>query len=533
MENKDNNNDHNYQLIDNHEAMYELSRKKSHVDPEAAKASIAAVFESNQPEEYIEMGKNDLHEFEKQEYTMFSIIFEILKSSIPATMGLLFVFITETINIIIVGQHNIASLIAAIGIGTLYVNATGYIPGAGLLGGIDTLCSQAFGRNRFDMVGIHASIGRASVTLFFVLITIPLNFLSFRILNGIGIEAEVAEYASGFCHAMSISVFFALQFNSSIRYLQSMNIFVPGSIITLVTSFIHPFWCHFFVNILDLGIVGAGYSMGATQFTNFALISLYIFFSNPYPESWVFISEETLRVKNLYNYFRKAIPAAIMFSADYIGFEILTLMASFLGAIPMAANVCLFNYITVIFMLQIGLSMAATTLVGNSIGARNKKLALTYSHGSIILGLTIMLVTTLLTIIFRNQIPGLYTQDKEVGELFYDLIGIYVIFSIPDSVGVVLHGVIKGLGKQKWASIACLICLYPINITQAYLLAFHFKLGVMGLWYSQMITIFLMVGSYSVIYYFIDLDDVIHDIESINRSKASMIKEKILEDDDL
>jgi MATE family multidrug resistance protein len=512
-ENNNNSNEDylNYDEFENDKML----RKVSQVEAKGATNSDDIYKETITHDEYHDPA------FDAKSYTMFGIMLEILKSSIPATMGLLFVFILETINIIILGQHNNATLIAAIGIGTLYVNATGYIPAAGLLGGVDTLCSQAFGQHRLDLVGLHSSIGRISVTLYFFCITIPINFLTFTILNGIGIDESISLSASEFCHAMSISVFFALQFNSSIRYLQSMNIFIPGSIITLVTAVLHPFWCYLLVNTYDYGVVGAGISMGITQFTNFILITLYIKFYNPYPESFVFISKKSLIAKNILMYFKKAVPAAIMFSADYIGFEILTFMASFLGPIQMAANVCLFNYITIIFMLQVGLSMAATTLVGNSIGARNKVLAVAYSRGSMLLGLIIMFCTTMITIFFRESIPGMYTQEKDVQGLFYKLIGIYVIFAMPDSLSVVLHGIIKGLGKQKWASVACLICLYPINITQAYFLAFYFKLGVIGLWYSQMITIFLMLGSYGVIYYYYcDLDEVIHEIDTrSNRSR--------------
>ena len=323
---------------------------------------------------------------------------------------------------------------------------------------------------------------------------------------------------------MSISVFMALQFNCSLRYLQSMNVFLPSSVITLCTSIVHPIWCYLLVNNFNLGILGAGLSMGITQFLNLVIVSLYIKFKNPYPESWVLYSNDTFKPEFIYRYLRKGIPAAVMFAADYLGFEILTFMSSFLGQVPMAANVCLFNYITLIFMIQIGISMAASTLVGNSIGAGNKKLSLAYAYCSILIGLALMTVTTLLTIYFRASIPGLYTQDKGVGTLLYQLIGIYIIFALPDSMEVVLHGIIKGLGQQKWASICCLIILYPINITLAYILAFVLKLGVLGLWYSQMMAVFMMCGSYFYLYYHVDLDLVIQEVKDFHEKERKEIE---------
>ena len=473
----------------------------------------------NEIEEELELLKDKSSEVE--EHTYFEIAKNILSSAIPATCGLLFIFLTETINIMIIGKHNLPVLIAAIGLGTLYVNATGYIPGIGLLGGIDTLCSQAYGQKNYVMIGNYASIGRASITIFFLFISIPMNFLSYYILQYIGIDEEICVYASHYCHAMSVSVFLNLHFQTSLRYLNSMNNFLPGMVITLATAVFHPLWCYLLVNTFDFGIIGAGLSIGFTQLLNLILVSLYIHIKNPCPESYFYISEYTLKLKPIFNYLRKAIPAAIMYSADWIGFEILTFMASFLGPVPLAANVCLFNFITIIFMLQIGLAMATTTLVGNSVGAENHKNVTKYSVTSIVIGACIMMCTTTLVLVFRADIPGLYTDENEVKNLFYKLLGIYVIFAIPDSIQMVLHGIIKGLGKQKWASVACLIVLYPINITFAYFLAFHLKIGVMGLWYSQMSAVILLVIIYCIIYFKTDVNEVIHEARKILESKRN------------
>lgn len=460
---------------------------------------------------------------EKENHTMWEASTRILKSMLPATFGLLFIFILETINIVIIGKLNIPSLIASIGLGTLFVNATGYIPGCGLLGGIDTLCSHAFGQKNYAMVGNYSSIGRVVVIIFFLCFTVPMNFLSYTILTTIGIDHEIATLASEFCHSMSFSVFFGLQFNTTLRYLQSMNFFGPGCLITLISAALHPIWCMTLVNRYGLGVVGAGLSLGITQFLNFSLITLYSTFYNPCEESHVpwFFNSYSLSRRHIWNYLKKAVPAAILFSADWIGFEILTFMASFLGSVSLAANVCLFNFISLIFMIQLGLSFASTTLVGNSVGANNKHNVNFYSYSSITIGLILVSITTSLVLYFRSDIPNLYTDEPQVKALLYDLIGIYVIFAIPDSIQIVLHGIIKGLGKQKAASIVCLIILYPFNITFAYILAFHLQIGVMGLWYSQLTSIFLLAFSYIVIYLNTDIDEVIKESKHLIELRRS------------
>lgn len=465
---------------------------------------------------------------ENENHSFLYALIKLCKSSLPAIFGLLFVFLLETVNIMMIGKLNNPVLIASIGLGTLYVNTTGYIPGVSLLGGIETLCSQAFGQKNYKMVGNYTSIGRATVLLFFLLISVPMNFICFRILALLGIDPLICDYSSKFCHSMSISVFFALQFNTSLKYLQSMNNFNPGCIITLISAVLHPFWCYLFVFVFELDVIGAGLSMGVTQFTNFVFITIYIHYWNPCPESYVpyFFNSYTLSTKHILSYLRKAVPAAIMASADWIGFEILTFMASFFGSVSLAANVCLFNFISIIFMLQLGISIAATALVGNSVGSENLHNAKYYTYAALTVGLTVMITTSSLVLANRSSIPPLYTDQSDVKSLFYDLIGIYLLFSIPDSFQIIMNGVIKGLGKQKWASIICLIVLYPINITLAYYLGFIRGLGVIGLWYSQMVIVFILAVSLGILYLNVDMSKVVVQAKlSVNVIREDEIEE--------
>ena len=128
--------------------------------------------------------ENDIIESYKEEevFTITDATKQIIGDAIPATMGLLFIFIAETINIIFIGKYNNSDMIAGVGIGTLYINATGYVLGAGLIGGLDTLCSQSFGNCNFTMVGVYTNVTRIVITIFFFLMSLPFTIFSKQIL---------------------------------------------------------------------------------------------------------------------------------------------------------------------------------------------------------------------------------------------------------------------------------------------------------------------------------------------------------------
>jgi len=195
-------------------------------------------------------------------------------------------------------------------------------------------------------------------------------------------------------------------------------------------------------------------------------------------------------------------------------------MSSFLGPLPLAANVCLFNFITIIYFINMGISFTSTALVGISIGSGNVSRAKKISIMALITCVSLLAVTTLLVIIFKHYIPYAYTQETDVAELLTTLLEIYVWWGILDGVQDILHGVIKGIGKQAIASVVCLIVLYPINIPMAYMFAWPLGYGVFGLWYSQIISICFLILFYTIILVWYDWQHISDNV------RKDMLKSK-------
>jgi MATE family multidrug resistance protein len=472
----------------------------------------------NKDQQETELSSNDIEDKEKkvmkqifnkeQKSVEVAAFKDVIINAIPATMGLLFIFIAETINIIFIGRLNNTNIISAIGIGTLYVNATGYITGLGLIGAIDTLCSQSFGAKHFKLTGIYVNIGRIVSIGFFIFVCLPCIIFSENLMLFIGQTEEVASLASEFSYSMIPSLFFAMQYNCSVRYLQAMQIFLPGMVITLITALFHSLWCYMFIFLLDFGLIGAGFAIGVTQMLNFIFVTIYIHVKNPCPESNSYFPAESFDIGLIVDYLKLAVPSTILFAADWLGFEVLTFMSSYLGNISLAANVVLFNFITLIFMIPLGISFAVTTLVGNSIGSRDINSAKKYSIIAVVTGVSMVSVATILVLIFKSSIPYVYTSDEDIVEIVVQLLNIYVCFSIVDAIQIVEHGILKGLGKQKISSIICLVLLYPVNIPVAYTFGFVMGYGIIGLWYSQLITVVLLSVSYFIVIMTCDWNEI-------------------------
>ena len=67
--------------------------------------------------------------------------------------------------------------------GSLYINTTGFFLGLGLLGGVDTLCSQAYGARSYYLMGLYANISRIVLLGFYIFVCLPFILFSSQILK--------------------------------------------------------------------------------------------------------------------------------------------------------------------------------------------------------------------------------------------------------------------------------------------------------------------------------------------------------------
>jgi MATE family multidrug resistance protein len=62
------------------------------------------------------------------------------------------------------------------------------------------------------------------------------------------------------------------------------------------------------------------------------------------------------------------IPSAMMLCLEWWAFEVMTLLAGYIGVDEMAAQVIIMNVLALVFMIAVGLQQAATCLIGQQIG---------------------------------------------------------------------------------------------------------------------------------------------------------------------
>lgn len=161
----------------------------------------------------------------------------------------------------------------------------------------------------------------------------------------------------------------------------------------------------------------------------------------------------------------------------------LTHITAPLGTVAIAANTLAVTAESLCYMPGYGVGTAATTLVGQSLGAGNQKLAKRYGWLSVGLGVFIMSVLGVLMFLFSPYMFAMLTPDPKVRLLGTQVLRIEAFAEPLYAASIVAAGALRGAGDTLIPSILNLISMWGIRITAAAFLAP--RLGLHGVWLAM------------------------------------------------
>jgi len=161
---------------------------------------------------------------------------------------------------------------------------------------------------------------------------------------------------------------------------------------------------------------------------------------------------------------------------------ILTFYITSFGTKALAAHQLGLNAESLSYMPAAGFSIAATTLIGQAIGAQNFRLARRYSRELSLWATSLTVFTASLLFFLPRQILALLTTDQDVIALGSIYLRLMAIAQVPQQLGGVLSGIIRGSGDTRAPMYIAAAGLWGIRLPLAYLLAFPLQLGITGVW---------------------------------------------------
>lgn len=156
-----------------------------------------------------------------------------------------------------------------------------------------------------------------------------------------------------------------------------------------------------------------------------------------------------------------------------------------LGTVAMAANSIAVTAESICYMPGYGIANAATTLVGQSIGAGRKTLAKSFSNLSTLLGCGIMTLAGILMYFVCPAIFRMLTPDPQVQSLASEVLRIELFAEPFYAASIVASGALRGAGDSLIPCLLNLASIWGVRLTLSVLLVGQW--GLSGVWLAMCI----------------------------------------------
>ncbi|KAF8448329.1 MATE efflux family protein [Terfezia claveryi] len=391
------------------------------------------------------------------------------------------------------------SELAAASLAGMTGTITGYAIFQGLATSLDTLCAQAYGAGQKKLVGLHMQ----RMVFFLLVISIPISVVWYfgeSILNLIVPDKRLAALAGSYLRVLIFGLPGYATFEAGKRFTQAQGLFAASTWVLLITSPINAFlnWALVWHPTFGIGFLGAPVAVVITNWLMPFLLFLYVRFIGG-SECWGGFSKKAWQ--NWWPMIKLAIPGLLMLLAEFLAFEILTLLASYFSTAHVAAQSVISTTCSLIYQIPFALSIACSTRVANFLGATLEDAAKRAAYTGLIASAIQGCINFLILYFSKNAIPRLFTDDPEVIGLVASVLPLAASFQVADGIAAMAAGILRGQGRQYIGGWVNLVAYYVIALPLSIVAGFVWHWDLLGLWMGVSLALFLVaaVESYVVL----------------------------------
>jgi MATE family multidrug resistance protein len=407
----------------------------------------------------------------------------MLALAVPVVLSELGWMAQGVVDTIMVGKLGPAA-IGAVAVG----NAVYYVPslfGIGVLLGLDTLVSQAYGRKDHDACHHWLAQGVYLACIATPPLMLMIAAASYGFVR-LGITPEVAGMAGGYLRILNFGTLPLLLYGAARRYLQGVGQVRVITVTLIIANLVNWFgnWVLIYGR-LGLPALGVNGSAISTCLARIGMAVALIGFAWRYERSrghplfrhWA--KPSLLKIRQL---MRIGAPAAGQIVLEVGAWNGATFAAGLLNPVALATHSIALNYASVTYMVPLGMSAAAAVSVGHAMGAGDRSRARRAGWMAMALGTGFMLLAAIVFLLAPRPLIMLYTRDPRVMAEGPGLLYVAAAFQIFDGIQTVSTGALRGLGQTRGPMIANFVGYWILGLPLGLSLCFALHWGIYGLW---------------------------------------------------
>ncbi|KAK3373245.1 mate-domain-containing protein [Lasiosphaeria ovina] len=427
--------------------------------------------------------------FTLPEYQLWlSEIWLLTRTSIPVILAYTLQNSLQTISVLIVGRLSPEALATA-AFSYMFAMSTAWLIALGGTTALDTLASSSFtgSTNKHDL-GILLQRGLIVLSAFYAVVAMIWAF-SEHVFRALGQEEYICVQSAQFLRYLIPGGLGYVWFECMKKYLQAQEIYRPGTYVLLITSPLNAFLNWLFIHKLGLGLYGAPIATGIAYWCSFLLLVAYVVFVHG-SECWGGFAPRRA-VAHVWPFARLALLGIVHVGTEWWAFEIVALAAGRLGTIALAAQSVIMTADQIINTIPFGLGVAASSRLGNLLGARKPREAARAAHSAAILSTIAGALILAVLMSVKDVFGKIFNDDERVVRLVADVMPFVALFQIADGLNGSCGGALRGMGRQWVGALVNLVSYYCGALPGGIYLAFN-GWGLSGLWVGQCVALYLV-----------------------------------------
>ena len=399
-----------------------------------------------------------------RDMTEGSIISHLIGFSIPLLLGNVFQMLYNTVDSIVVGNFVGKQALAAISSTTMIVNIMIFFFNGFSIGG-GVVISRYFGAKKMENLHRAVETTIAVTILFGIFFTFAGFLLVPAMLRLMSTPDDVFPQAKVYLQIYFSGALGLLIYNMGSGILRAVGDTRRPLYFLIFTSVLNTVLDLVFVIVFRAGIAGAAIATILSQFLSAILVLMLLCGTDDiYKLTW---HDLRIDLSMLRNILEIGLPAGLQSMITSVSNVFVQSYINGFGSGCMAGWGAYNKLDSFIFLPINSLSQAATTFVGQNIGAERQDRADAGAVRAVTMAVGVTAFIGTILVIFAPGATSLFTRDEEViyyGALFLRMNTYFLMFN---AVNHVLAGALRGMGESKVPMYCMLTCF--VLIRQLYL----------------------------------------------------------------
>ncbi|MCK2083470.1 MULTISPECIES: MATE family efflux transporter [Aeromonas] len=317
----------------------------------------------------------------------------------------------------------------------------------GIIMALTPIVSQLNGARKRDEIrpAVHQGFWLALMVTPIAMLALYFSPLALQFMD---VDPVMAEKTAGYLHAilwgLPAFVLFQVLRNFSEGLSHTMPTMVIGFVGLAVNIPANYIFIHGHFGMPKLGGVGCGVATAIVLWAMLLAMIAYVKLSPHFKKINLFAQLARPNGSRIWRLFRLGFPIAMAIFCEVTLFTVVALMLAPFGAETVASHQIALNFSSLVFMLPLSIGVGVTIRVGHSIGEGQPDQARIAARTGLMLGMGVAAATAALTVLLREPIAGIYTDDLQVITLAATLLFFAAIYQISDSVQVVAAAALRG-----------------------------------------------------------------------------------------